>query len=99
VETEMTNRIETLRALQSRIRESKGADRELDAQIFRAFDGPLPEKFANLGITLEWQADGSATMPIGDMQVRYDPPPFRQRLSRVFRGHHLRKDRGARSTT
>lgn len=70
----MTDRIETLRSLQKRIRESKGADRELNAAIFRAFDGPLPKEFANFGITLTWQDDGTATMPIGDMQVRYDPP-------------------------
>jgi hypothetical protein len=36
VETEMTNRIETLRALQSRIRECKGADHALDLAIATA---------------------------------------------------------------
>lgn len=70
------SKLETLRSLQERIREATGPDRELDAAIFRALDLQLPEQFLNLGIALKWQADGSALMPVGGMQVRYEPPAF-----------------------
>lgn len=62
--------------LLTRLREARGADRELDAAIFRATGGQLPEQFASLKLDLEWQDDGTALMPVGDMQVRYQAPAF-----------------------
>ena len=50
--------------------------RELDAAMFRAIGAPLPDKFANLNLELTWGPDGSAYMPVGEMQVRYDPPAY-----------------------
>jgi hypothetical protein len=59
-----------------RLEEAEAGSRELDALVFRRFGGPLPKEFAGYGVGLTWQADGSATMPVGEMQVRYDPPPL-----------------------
>lgn len=50
--------------------------RELDAAIFRALGAPLPDQFASLKVDLQWQPDGTATMPVGEMQVRYNPPAY-----------------------
>jgi hypothetical protein len=59
-----------------RLEEAEAGSRELDALVFRRFGGPLPKEFAGYGVELTWQADGSATMPVGEMQVRYDPPAY-----------------------
>ena len=72
-----------LRELAERVEKLAGPCRETDSRVFRAMGSPLPSSFAGLGISLTWQPDGSATMPIGDMQVRYDPPAFTASLDAV----------------
>lgn len=69
-----------LSALIERVENATGPDRELDALIFRVLDLKLPDQFLSMGIKLSWQADGSATVPVGDMQVRYEPPHFTSSL-------------------
>lgn len=64
-----------LSALIERLEAAEVGSRELDGSIFRYFGQPMPTEFLGRGIKLEWQADGTATMPVGEMQVRYDPPP------------------------
>lgn len=66
----------TMTDLIKRLEEAEAGSRELDALVFRRFGGPLPKEFAGYGVELTWQADGSATMPVGEMQVRYDPPAY-----------------------
>lgn len=59
-----------------RIEAAEVGSRELDAAVFRHFGQPLPDQFASLRLDLDWQADGSALMAIGEMNVRYDPPTY-----------------------
>lgn len=49
--------------------------RELDAMLFRHFGSELPTAFGPVRIDLAWQDDGSALMPVGDLQVRFSAPP------------------------
>lgn len=63
-------------ALIERLEKAEAGSRELDADLFRHFGAPLPTEFAGYGVELVWQEDGSATMPVGDLQVRYDPPAY-----------------------
>lgn len=66
-----------LEALASRVEQAEGADRELDALIFRAIGAPMPDKFGPLSIDLEWDETGtSALMAVGEMQVRFTPPAY-----------------------
>ena len=66
-----------LEALASRVEQAEGADRELDALIFRAIGAPLPDKFGPLSIDLEWDETGtSALMAVGEMQVCFTPPAY-----------------------
>lgn len=57
--------------------------RALDATIFRELGEPLPEQFANLKLELTWRPDGSAWMPVGEMQVRYEPPAYTTSLDAI----------------
>lgn len=57
-----------------RLEKADGPDELLDYAIFRATGGTLPDEFAGRGIELEWQGDGTATMSLGDMQLRFTPP-------------------------
>lgn len=65
-----------LAQLISRLEAASEGSRELDAAMFRAIGAPLPDKFANLNLELTWGPDGSAYMPVGEMQVRYEPPAY-----------------------
>ena len=57
--------------------------RELDLALFRELGAPLPDIFGSLKLDLTWQADGTATMPVGDMQVRYTPPAYTTSLDAI----------------
>jgi hypothetical protein len=88
-----------------RLEEAEAGSRELDALVFRRFGGPLPKEFAGYGVELTWQADGSATMPVGEMQVRYDPPAYTTSLDaalalaeRVLPGVRVVTDSACRET-
>jgi len=62
----MTTRIETLRALQARIRQSKGADRELDAEIAALFlGGEIECRQANYTMDLHPVRKYASTMHVG----------------------------------
>lgn len=65
-----------LAQLIAKLEAASEGSRELDAAMFRAIGAPLPDKFANLNLELTWGPDGSAYMPVGEMQVRYDPPAY-----------------------
>jgi hypothetical protein len=65
-----------MQELIARLEDAEAGSRELDAAIFRYFGEPVPTEFAGRGIKLEWQDDGTAVMPIGDMHVRYSPPSY-----------------------
>lgn len=70
----MTEDVGTLIA---RLREATGADRWLDAEIFRAIDAPLPEEFLAHKIALEWSdSEGCFVMPVGAMRIRYEQPAY-----------------------
>ena len=60
----------------ARLEAASEGSRELDALVFRAIGAPLPERFASLKLALEWQDDGTALMPVGEMRVRYEPPAY-----------------------
>ena len=67
----------------TRLEQAEAGSRELDAAIFKGLGGPLPPKFMGMGITLEWQADGSALFPVGEMQIRYSPPAYTTSLDAI----------------
>jgi hypothetical protein len=48
----------------------------IDGEVFRCFGCPLPGKFANKKIDLEWTKEGRALMALEDMVVSYTPPAF-----------------------
>ncbi|MGF7152494.1 hypothetical protein [Novosphingobium gossypii] len=54
-----------------------GADRELDAAVFRSIGAPVPFQFANklLALTFD-EARNAYFADIGEMRVRYEPPAF-----------------------
>jgi hypothetical protein len=63
-----------------RLEEATAGSRELDALVFQRFGSELPNAFGPIRVDLEWQDDGSALMPVGEMQVRFTPPPTTQSL-------------------
>lgn len=67
----------------ARLEAASEGSRELDALIFRAIGAPLPERFASLKLALEWQDDGTALMPVGEMRVRYEPPAYTTSLDAI----------------
>lgn len=67
----------TLLALAERCEKASGPDRELDAVIFHILGMPLPEQFFTVPIQLDYdELQHSFSMPIGDMQVRYEHPAY-----------------------
>ena len=68
---------QALLALADRCEQATGADRELDAAIFRAIGAPVPFQFANklLALTLD-EARNAYFADIGEMRVRYEPPAY-----------------------
>lgn len=72
-----------LAQLIERLEAASEGSRELDATMFRAIGAPLPDKFANLNLELTWGPDGSAYMPVGEMQVRYEPPAYTTSLDAI----------------
>lgn len=65
-----------LKALLDRVEAATGANYALECDIFRALAMPLPEEYANIRIGLKWdEAQQAFIYPLGDMQVRYNPPP------------------------
>lgn len=65
-----------LAELLQRLETAAEGGRELDAAIFKALGGPLPDEFMGVKVDLQWQPDGNATIAVGDMQVRYEPPTY-----------------------
>jgi len=63
-----------------RLEKAEAGSRELDALVFQRFGSELPNAFGPIRVDLEWQDDGSALMPVGEMQVRFTPPPTTQSL-------------------
>lgn len=72
-----------LAQLIAKLEAASEGSRELDAAMFRAIGAPLPDKFANLNLELTWGPDGSAYMPVGEMQVRYEPPAYTTSLDAI----------------
>lgn len=71
----------TLSNLITRLEGMTGPDREVDALIFKAIGAPLPQKFLNRGISLEWKEDERCfVMPIDGMRIRYEQPAFTSSL-------------------
>lgn len=58
-----------------RLEAAEAGSTDLDATLFRHFGSELPTAFGPMRVDLEWQDDGSALMPIGEMQVRFSAPP------------------------
>lgn len=67
---------DTITSLIEKLEGAEAGSRELDALVFRHFGEPLPDSFATMKVDLTWQDDGTAVMPIGDMQVTYQPPAY-----------------------
>jgi hypothetical protein len=68
----------------ARLEAATEGSRELDLALFRELGAPLPDSFGPLKLDLTWQADGTATMPVGDMQVRYTPPACTTSLDAIL---------------
>lgn len=66
-----------------RLEKAESGSRLLDAAIFKGLGGPLPSEFMGVGVDLKWQDDGSALFPIGEMQVRYNPPAYTTSLDAI----------------
>jgi len=87
-----------LLALAERVEQATGPDREIDLAIFGALDMPLPEKYADMLVSLAWNEDQRAFIyQLGDMQVRYEPAPYTASLdaalSLVPEGHRWLVDK------
>lgn len=66
---------EGLKELLGRVEAATGADRELDAGLFRALGGELPTEFMGTGIKLSWDASGKAWCHLPDgMRISFTPP-------------------------
>lgn len=91
-----------LQGLIERLQAADAPDLTLDAEIFLALDMPLPEHYANIRIGLKWDfAQEAFTYPLGDLQVRYNPPACTSSLDAALHlvelklpgwGYFIRKD-------
>jgi hypothetical protein len=76
-ETATATTRDALLDLASRCEAASGPDRELDGEVFRAIDMPLPGDFSGRDISLQWSdAEHCFLAPVGDMRVRYEQPRY-----------------------
>ena len=63
--------------LAERVEALDGPCRETDLKVFHAIGAPVPFQFANKVVALAFDETRNAYFaPVGDMQVRYEPPAY-----------------------
>ena len=69
---------DTLLKLAERVEAAQGADRTLDAEIFKAIGAPVPFQFMNKLLALEYNDTEKAYFArvSDDMHVKYSPPAY-----------------------
>jgi hypothetical protein len=74
-----------LQSLIERVEKASGPCRELDADVFRAIGAPVPFQWFNKVAALTYDEKQKFwTAPIGDMQLRYEPPHYSASLDAVM---------------
>lgn len=74
-----------LKSLIERVEAASGPDRELDTEVFRAIGAPVPFQWFNKVAALSYDEKQKCWIaPIGDMQLRYEPPHYTASLDAVM---------------